>query len=416
MNNQATVFATKSRIDTPMTYMYTAEEVQSAIWQTLVTLEEQRTQSQSFDNLIDITGMLLGGNDMPRKWVTIGEDEQGKPIKKNVYGRTESELILKAAQLLRDSERAAQQEMPKQKTMFCNYAEKWLSEKARKKAKDTVRTYREALRGHILPFFGHRYIEDICRDDVQAFMDAKRHYARSTVDQFWTVLKNIFRMAIEDKIIKDNPAVSMRLDNPATRENKRGALTEEQMNDIADNLWKLSPQDQCLIALLMTIALRKGEALALRWEDIDFDNNQVRIERQADIHHRSEIKEPKWGSKGTVSLPEWTKKVILPYRKESGYIICAREGRPLSETTYNKRMKKIRETINLYGATAHIFRHTAITMVYHKCLDVSNVQAFARHKRFSTSQGYIHAENDKVRELGVVFDEIFKKNKNTFVA
>ena len=167
-----------------------------------------------------------------------------------------------------------------------------------------------------------------------------------------------------------------------------------------------------MIALLKTIGTRRGEVCGLRWEDIDFEKNRVYIRRQADLNNGSKIKPPKNDSKGEIGLPQWVKEILLKHRQPEGYVLQARKGRPLSQSTYLKRMKEIKETIDLHGATAHVFRHTAISECFHSGADASNVQGFARHKNLSTTMGYIHPEEDKVFELAEVFDKIVNKDSD----
>lgn len=370
---------------------------------------------QNLDNLTDITGVSKE-NVMPtqRQRVIVDYNDDGTPIYKQIQASSANDLNDRIVQSYIESGRIwefMQGKKPKSKTLFREYAEKWIAEKEKKLNDNTIKLYRESLKVHILPVFGECYIEEITRDDIQKFMDDRSDYAKSSVELHWTLLKNILDLAIDDEIISKNVAKSPRLHNPATRVEKREALTEAQMADIASNLYKLNVQDQCMIALMLTIGGRRGEICGLRWEHIDFENNQVHIVQQADLRHKSRIKPPKNNSIGTVGLPQWVKEILLPYREKEGYIIYARKGKPLSESTFIKRMKRIEETINLYGASAHVFRHSAITALFHNGADTSDVQGFARHKNHITTLNiYVHPRKEKVIEYRNVFDNIVNKD------
>ena len=356
---------------------------------------------------------------MPRQRVIIGYDEQGNPIRTNLSAATIDELNDKIVQTYIRSGQIAKFgiqihqpviEKEKEKILFGEYAEKWLAEKALTVSENTTRSYQQAIKAHLIPAFGERYIEDIQWQDIQKFMDEREDRAKSSVSLYRIVLKCILDMAVEDGLIDKNPAQSKHLHNPATKKETRTALTREQQADIYENIRKLKPQDQCMIALLETIGTRRGEICGLKWEDIDFEENKVYIKRQADLNNKSKIKPPKNDSKGKVGLPKWVKEILLEHRQPEGYILQARKGRPLSQSTYLKRIKEIKETINLHGATAHVFRHTAITECFHSGADASNVQGFARHKNLSTTMGYIHPEKEKVFGFAEVFDEIVNKD------
>lgn len=95
MNNQATVFATKSRIDTPMTYMYTAEQVNAVVWQALTMLHQQQAQPQNIDNDIMSFAGMTGGKEVmakERRRVVIGYHDNGQPIHKQVQAQSEAAM------------------------------------------------------------------------------------------------------------------------------------------------------------------------------------------------------------------------------------------------------------------------------------------------------------------------------------
>lgn len=368
-------------------------------------------QEKNFDSLTaDTMGMQEVNESMPRAKVIIGHDDAGNPITRYLQAKTQDELNDRIVMEYIRSGRIAglMQEQGKQtkETDFAQYAEKWLRTKS-EKADNTKRNYRDIIEKQLTPVFGQIPIEEITVDTVQNFLDENADHAKATVKLCMVVLKGILDLAIENRIIEINPAKSKSLVMRSVKENKRTALSSEQMQNIVKEMHKLTPQCQCIVALLMTTALRKSELCALKWSDIDFERNVVRIDRQYDYRNGRKFKPPKNDSRGEVGLPEWAKEVLLKNRNEGTYVLECRRGRPISAGTYEKRIAEIRETIDLYGASSHVLRHSAVTRYFHATKDVSNTQGFARHKNATTTMNvYVSPDSEKVLQSGRYFESL----------
>ena len=256
-----------------------------------------------------------------------------------------------------------------------------------------------------------------------SWMDERKDRAKNSVNQYWVNLKCILDMAVDDGIIERNPARSCHLVNPAKRVYERQALTKEQMKSIAQHVdaGELDAIDQCLLAIYMTIGSRKGETLALRWEDIDLENKIVHIRYQTSYDQKGELRAPKYGSVRDAPLSEWAKGILSRHRKEAGFVFAiGKKEKPMCGNTYNKRFQRLKEKIELYGATGHVFRHSAITAVYHDSIDPVTLKSFAGHKNIETTLAvYVHPRSEKVAQCGRVFDDFLlsdKMNNNTLLA
>lgn len=370
----------------------------------------------NLDNLIrDTAGMSMEENDMQQTRVKIGYTEDGKPVYKHLEARTMDEMHDKIAAAYFTSGRYLEfiGEKCREKTKFKPYAEQWLKRLERKKkTSDTIKTYRSVLNAHILPAFGECFIEDITWEDIQEWLDERADRAKNSVKLYLTVIAAILEKAKENKLIDANPAKSSELVIEATKETRREALTPEQQRSIAESMEKLNPQEQCMIALYMTTGIRKGELLGLEWSAIDFEKGKVHILQQSDYRDGGKIKPPKRGSKGSVDMSEWTREILLKHRKESGYVLEGRtQGKPLAATSYERRLKEIKKKVDLFGASGHVFRHTAITTVYHDGADEKTLQAFARHKNISTTLNiYVDPLEEKLKYSATAFDRLLNKD------
>ena len=146
-----------------------------------------------------------------------------------------------------------------------------------------------------------------------------------------------------------------------------------------------------LMALLLFTGMRRGEVLGLRWEDLDFKTGFITVRRNATYaHNQAEVTTPKT-SNGFRSLPLYAQLVeMLGTPKKSGYII-GEQKTPITGTAYQCMFEKIRKTVDLHGATAHVFRHSYLTMLDEAGVDPKTLQYIAGHGNFSfTMNRYVH--------------------------
>ena len=92
--------------------------------------------------------------------------------------------------------------------------------------------------------------------------------------------------------------------------------------------------------------------------------------------------------------------------QEQGFIIGDME--PISRMSYRRRMERIEATIDLYGATVHIFRHSYLTYAAGLGTDLKTLQSIARHADIQTTMNrYVHKQNDKTIETGNRLQSLF---------
>ena len=208
-----------------------------------------------------------------------------------------------------------------------------------------------------------------------------------------------------------NPTDSKRL-TMTNRKSKREALKTDEVKDILSNLSKLDGMEQLTVAVLMLTGMRRGEALGLRWEDIDWEEKLIHVNRAVSFHNNQPIVGAPKTEAGERDIPleETLFGILENQRKETGYVIG--DGvKPLTERTFTRMWERIGKTINLHQATPHILRHTYITMAASSGMDVKTLQEIAGHADIQTTLGrYAHARHEKVieagKQIGGVFAEI----------
>jgi len=157
--------------------------------------------------------------------------------------------------------------------------------------------YDQALRDRILPDFGAAKLSEITRPDVQDLADRllAQDLDPSTIRNALMPLRTIYRRAIARGEVAVNPTSSVEL--PAVR-GKRDRIASP--SEAADLIAAVPEPDRALWAAAMYAGLRRGELMALRWEDVDLAKGVMRVERSWDV--KEGAVDPK-STAGTRSVP-----------------------------------------------------------------------------------------------------------------
>ena len=353
-----------------------------------------------------------------RRKIIIGYSADGMPVYKQLNGINQEDINQQIVQAYIESGRIYEM-MPGLQALqttqgqgsdilLKDYAEKWLARK-RKLKPNTFVKYRKNLKEYILPCLGEMALQDIRVEDVQAMMDRFSHLAQKTIKGALAVLSQIMKYAVDDDLIKKNPCLSHDLEIPSDRKTEREALPIDQYKEILANLYKLNKNDRRFMGLLMYTGMRRGEALGLRWEDIDLEKNVLTIQRNVTHPQQNTpvVTTPKTkAGRRSIPIDPNLLEMLKPMGTE-GYILTGKD--PMTLTGHRNMMKRINQTIDLHGATAHVLRHSYLTYAVGETTDYKTVQGISGHADIGTLLNrYAHPQENKVRALSNSMHNILK--------
>ncbi|MGN0992183.1 MAG: tyrosine-type recombinase/integrase [Candidatus Ventricola sp.] len=325
-------------------------------------------------------------------------------------GETQQEVILAAAKILAESGAiVSTAKQPAQAPTFRECAIRWFDVYKRPKLKqNSAYNYEHDMNNHILPVFGDKRVDEIKPSDIQAFLNTKKDKAKSTVHHIWLILHGVFSTAVWDGYIEKDPTAEASRYTMSKRKAKRDALSTEAVQDIIKHLNRLEGNDLCLLSLLIYTGMRRSEVLGLRWEDIDWERGLIHVLRAVTFKDNQPVVGTTKSEAGVRYIPLDAKlrAILSPMRQLSGYVIG--QDNPITETTYKRTWERIGRKIDLHGATAHVFRHTYITMAAAH-VDIKTLQSIAGHADISTTMNrYAHGREDKIIAAGQALQTMYQ--------
>ena len=298
--------------------------------------------------------------------------------------------------------------LPTQAILFRHYTEQWLRTYKEGVLKPTTLAgYRCNLNKHIYPALGDCPLPDITTDMIQRFLMDRQHLARNTLHTMLVLISEILDSAVEDGIIPRNPAVSKRVFIPSEKKTKRKALTLEEVQGVIRQLYRAEDiTDRRLLALMLFTGMRRGEILGLKWEDIDFETNTISVNKAVSYTSNQPILSSTKTKNGVRVIPlnPQLKELLRPLEAD-GFVIG--QDKPITKMVYIRLFRNIQKSIDLHGATAHVFRHSYLSLLNQAGVDPKTIQAIGGHGSFlMTYDLYVHTNGEQIASAGEKVNEL----------
>ena len=202
------------------------------------------------------------------------------------------------------------------------------------------------------------------RQDVQALADRMLAEGAdpSTVRNMVMPLRVIFRRAISRGEVAVNPCIGLEL--PAVRGRRdRIASPEEAAALVA----ALSEDDRALWASALYGGLRRGELMALRWEDVDLATGVIRVERAYDPKERAFVEAKSRAGRRRVPIAGVLRDELVAHKLRTGReggLVFGRDGEtPFDHSSLRERAGRAWAAASLAPITLHECRHTFASLM-----------------------------------------------------
>ena len=333
-----------------------------------------------------------------RRWegrYTAGRNpETGKPIYKNVLGKTQAEVKEKMAKAIEkgkgvDVVRAG-------KYTLGQWMEVWFENVAQVKVRPSSHaTYRGYLDNHIRPNIGNIPLNKLTTLDLQGFykkmlgegrveriksQNQPKGLSAKTVRNLHQVISSALKLAVRQKLIPTNPADGCAL--PRLEHREMQTLTADQLNAFFREAKDSGVFEMYYVEL--ATGLRRGELLGLKWEDIDFEHGNLRVKRQIARIDGKVVEAPLKTKNAyrTLPLAEDTIAVLKQQKKKTGsspWVFPSPTGGPISPDSVLHMLHRVLNRAGLPKVRFHDLRHTFATLALQNGVDIKTVSGMLGH-------------------------------------
>ena len=268
----------------------------------------------------------------------------------------------------------------------------------------TVDFYRH-ITSKIAEYFKGKAIQQIVSTDVKKYIVYLRTKYRTkqgkpisdkTIRHHYCVLTLIFAYAVEQEIILKNPMD--KVDCPKLAKKPVEALTQEQAVDFLSRLDSCDMDFRCMLTLLITTGIRRGELMGLQWRDIDFEHLTISIQRNVTYTPESGVivDTPKTeNSMRIIPLIPSVAQLLAQYRmsrtgtKES-FLFPSDKGDKIARdpNAVTRRVKRFMKNNGFPDMSPHDLRHSCATLLLHNGADIKSVQEILGHTNASTTLNF----------------------------
>jgi integrase len=240
----------------------------------------------------------------------------------------------------------------------------------------------------------------------------------STIRTVYTVLRAALDVAVRDGLVRRNVAEAVR--RPTAERTDAVYLSAEQAQQLLEVL--RGDRLEALYRLMLATGLRRGEALALHWQDVDLDGGAVRVRWTLSRTSRGlELREPKTErSRRTVPLPRSAVETLRAHRvrqtterlaagpawTDCGLVFATEVGTALEPRNVLRRFEALARKAGLEGVHLHTLRHSAASFLLAAGTHTKVVQEHLGHSSYAiTADIYSHVAPAQAREAADRLDE-----------
>ncbi|WP_312085151.1 site-specific integrase [Exiguobacterium sp.] len=275
----------------------------------------------------------------------------------------------------------------------------------------------------LVQHFGTRDINKLTRKELIEWTDQMalmRGIKTSSRNAGARHINALLKYAREQEYVHDR---ELRI--PMRREYKEREKTLWTIDHIKqfEERYKDTPEAKLYLTLIHT-GMRSNEARSLGWEQVDFKNNLIHVERQAHQPYKAGIKTwatVKTGESRIIPMSNRLRKILERWRfeqrtwlhehgaqNEQDLVFTLTNGQYIYDAFATRTFKRLLEETDLPSITSHTLRHTYATLLIQEGLPLTGVQAMLGHANLSTTvQTYLHVTDEMKDRTRTLLDAMY---------
>lgn len=310
-----------------------------------------------------------------------------------------------------------------------SYLETWLNEyKKGTVAKNTFSLHQNSVKNHIIPYFKNVLLKDIKPVLYQKFINylTEKGYSRRTIEIVHGTMYNAMEKAIILEKIPKNPCNGVEIKTPK-KESKIQFIESEYISNFLREAYKYDYIYWIFYKTLIETGMRKGEAAALQWTDINLKERTININKSLDFRLASKNPDMMFGntknynSKRIITISQGLanelhfhqkyqnqNKLALndSYHFELNLVFCRNDGNYMPRSSLFNSFSRILKRANLPNLPIHSLRHTHAVLQLEAGVSMKYLQERLGHGSMQiTSDVYSHISKKLDKEAMNKFEE-----------
>ena len=358
--------------------------------------------------------------------IVVGHKKDGSPMYKSVFAKTQKSALKelhKLIDLYRDVDLTEECRMT-----LGEWMDKWLDEYMIFAIREsTLDSYRNITKNQVKKHIGHKPLSSLTTADIQRFYnkikkegrmkpkrDGSYELADSMVRKIHMMLHEALDTAVRERLIAKNPTNGTTI--PKTNYPEKQILGDEQLETFLEEIKKEEYWCDFFYVEVM-VGLRRGEICGLKWSDIDFSANKLRVERSVGIKKGGGISigETKTNTGiRTIIMPPSVSEV-LQRRKQTAISVWVfpsflNPEQPIHPEAAYRKLKVILKHAELPMIRFHDLRHTFATHAMKGGVDAKTLSGILGHTNASfTLDTYTHVTSDMQKNASAVVGNMMQK-------
>jgi len=346
----------------------------------------------------------------------------GNRRRKSFYGRTRAEVARKLTVALK----ARQDGLPivGERQRLDEFLAHWLENSVRTSVRaSTFRGYESKLRMHVIPELGRLPLAGLSPQALEAFFNRKvtEGLAPRTVQHLRAIIRAALNDALKWGLVARNTAALV--DGPRVPHSEVQPPSPEEARALLEAV--RGQRLEALYTIALAAGLRQGEALGLRWADVDLDGGTVTV-RAALQHSKGtgfELVEPKTRrSARTIGLPTVAVAALRRHRARQaadrlaagplwedswGLVFTTLTGRPLQGPAVTRGFQQLLAASGLRRQRFHDLRHGCASLLLSEGVHPRVVMETLGHSQIGLTMNlYSHVLPALQREAAASMDKV----------
>ena len=345
--------------------------------------------------------------------IELPHDKNGKRRRKYLYAKTIREMD----ELIADERMRIKNGIILSNRSFDEWGDSWLDALSAHMAPQTKRFYRIIYESRLLPVFRGRKPESIRKAELSILLEnlSRDGLSKSYLQKTKIVASKIMQFIVDHGELSYNPFSSVKI--PNAPQNERLPISADQQ-ELIISTWRGHRMGLPVMIMLLT-GIRRGELLALTWEDIDLKRKQITINKSVGYDMEKPIlKDPKTKAGiRNVPIPDILLDALI--EKKSTELVCpSSTGEFMTKTAWDRAWSSYMNFLNtelggrpasrsakriqkLEPFTAHQLRHTFATMLFDANVDVLTAQKILGHSNINITLGIYTALSEKKKAQSI---------------